>query len=128
MNGSSSGGVGYVFDLLCAGDVEAGWVAPLAAAPPDACRFDDVGGVPALRCVRTGASRLAAVATLVAQLRDGYGIAADDLGFERLWEWAGSREERERMVAQLLLMATHRARLVGMSAEVLVAFVRTTMG
>jgi hypothetical protein len=117
----------YVFDLLCTGSVEPGRVAALAAAPPDGCRFADVDGMPALRCVRPGPSRLAAVATLVAQLRDEYGIEADDLGFEQLWEWAGSLEERERMVAQLLLMATHRARLVGLSTDELVAFVRTTM-
>jgi hypothetical protein len=118
----------YVFDLLCTGSVAPGRVAALAAAPPDGCRFTDVDGVPGLRCVRPGPGRLAAVAALVAQLRDEYGVEADDLGFERLWEWAGSREERERMVAQLLLMATHRARLVGLSTDDLMGFVRTTMG
>jgi hypothetical protein len=45
----------------------------------------------------------------------------------KLWEWAGSRESRERMVAQPLLMAIHRARLVGLSTDDLLEFVRTTM-
>lgn len=78
--------------------------------------------------MRTGSSRLVAIATLLVQLREEYGIEADDLGFEKLWEWAGSRESRERLVAQLLLMAVHRARLVGLSTEDLVGFVRTAMG
>jgi hypothetical protein len=117
----------YVFELLCTGPVESGRVAALAAAPPDGCHFADVDGMPMLRCVRSGSSRLSAVATLVEQLRVEYGLDADDLGFERLWEWAGSREERERMVAQLLLMATQRARQVGLPADDLVEFVRTTM-
>jgi hypothetical protein len=118
----------YVFDLLCTGSVEPGRVAALAAAPPEGCRFADIDGMPGLWCVRAGPSRLAAVATLVVQLRDEYGIEADDLGFEQLWEWAGTLEQRERMVAQLLLMATRRASLLGLSADDLVAFVRTTMG
>jgi hypothetical protein len=117
----------YVFDLLCTGHVESDRVAALAAAPPDGCHVADADGMPMLRCVRSGPNRLSAVATLVEQLRVEYGLDADDLGFEQLWEWAGSREERERMVAQLLLMATHRARQVGLPADDLVEFVRTTM-
>jgi len=83
--------------------------------------------MPGLRCVRSGPSRLVAVAVLVAQLRDEYGIDADDLGFEKLWEWAGSRDAREQMIAQLLLVATHRARLLGLPTEELVGFVRAAM-
>jgi hypothetical protein len=118
----------WVFDLLCTGPVQPERVAALAAGPPPGCQFADFSGMPGLRCVRPGPSRLAAVAALVAELRDGHGVEADDLGVEKLWEWGGSRESRERMVAQLLLMATHRARLVGLPAEDLVAFVRATMG
>jgi hypothetical protein len=123
-----SGAPLFVFDLLCTGANEAGRVAALAAGPPAGCRFVDFDGMPGLQCVRTGSSRLAAVAELVAQLRDGYGMDADDLGFEKLWEWAGPRESRERMVAQLLLMATRRARLVGLPADDVVRFVRTVLG
>jgi hypothetical protein len=123
-----SGAPLYVFDLLCTGPVAPERVAALAAGPPAGCRFVDFDGLPGVRCVRPGVSRLAAVATLVAQLRDEYGIEADDLGFEKLWEWAGSRESRERLVAQLLLMATQRARRVGLPAEDLLEFVRTAMG
>jgi hypothetical protein len=39
----------------------------------------------------------------------------------------GSREWRERMIAQLLLMATHRAKLTGVPVEDVVGFVRATM-
>jgi hypothetical protein len=124
----------YAFDLLFTSLSRHGSgansvpLAALMADPPPGCRFVDFGGIPGLQCVRRGPSRLATIAALIAEVRDRYGVEADDLGFEKLWEWAGSREWRERMVAHLLLMATHRARLIGVPAEDLLAFVRTAMG
>jgi hypothetical protein len=122
-----SGSPLFVFNLLCTGPCEPDRVAALAVGPPAGCRFADFDGMPGLRCVRSGPNRLVAVAALVAQLRDEYGIDADDLGFEKLWEWAGNRDLREQMIAQLLLMATRRARLLGLPTGELVGFVRAAM-
>ncbi len=99
----------------------------LRTDPPEGCWFTEIADYPALRCVRHGPSRLSAIGGLVAQVRDWYGVEADDLGFEKLWEWAGTREWRERMVAQLLLMAAQRARLSGLPIADVVGFVRAAM-
>ncbi|GGM80242.1 hypothetical protein ACFFX1_33905 [Dactylosporangium sucinum] len=112
----------YVFDVLFTGAHDPA-LDVLASDPPAGCWLN----LPALQCARPGASRLAAIAELAAELRVGYGLEAGDLGFERLWEWAGQREWRERMVAHLLLMAVQRARWLGLPPEALTTFVRTAM-
>jgi hypothetical protein len=123
----------YVFELLFTSDPgsQAGAAdspyARLAADPPAGCWFEDFGGNPGLHCVRRGSSRFEAIATLIAEVRDTYGLDANDLGFEKLWEWAGSREWRERMIAHLLVMAADRARLTGVPASYLIDFLGTAM-
>ncbi|WP_238007321.1 hypothetical protein KZZ52_02400 [Dactylosporangium sp. AC04546] len=112
----------YVFDILFT-DVRDPALDVLASDPPAGCWLDP----PALHCARPGLSRLAAIADLAAELRIGYGLEAGDLGFERLWEWAGPREWGERMVAHLLLMAVQRARWLGLPEEALTSFVHTAM-
>lgn len=123
----------YPFDLLFTGragpdpgDAETRYAA-LAADPPAGCRFEDLGDFPALHCLRRGANRFQAISSTVAEIRERYGLEANDLGFEKLWEWAGSREWREEMIAHLLLMAAERARWTGVPAEHLVSFIRTAM-
>ncbi|MDG4829985.1 hypothetical protein O7627_11815 [Solwaraspora sp. WMMD1047] len=122
----------YVFDLLfTAAPVEepgtAASLAALATAPPTGCRFMDFDGHPGLRCVRPGTSRFEAISTLITHVRDRYGLDGNDLGFEKLWEWAGNRDWQERMVAHLLLMATDRARQAGVPVDDVLTFVRTLM-
>jgi hypothetical protein len=123
----------YAFDLLFtaypAGDAEPDpRFEALAAAPPAGCRFERFGSDPGLRCLRRGESRFEAIASLIAEIRLRYGLDANDLGFEKLWEWAGSRDWRERMIAHLLLMAADRARWTGVPTDDLVSFLRTVMG
>nr|MDT0658797.1 hypothetical protein [Micromonospora sp. DSM 115978] len=125
----------YVFDLVFTSDLTDDGPGPantlayeaLEADPPAGCQLDRLGPYPTLRCVRPGSSRLDAISALAAEVRSRYGIEANDLGFEKLWEWAGSREWRERMIAHLLLMAAHRARLTGVPTEELTHFLRTSM-
>jgi hypothetical protein len=124
----------YAFDLLFTGpgeradgDAERRYAA-LSANPPAGCRFEDRGDYPTLRCLRPGTDRFDAISGVVAEVRDRFGLDANDLGFEKLWEWFGGRDRREEMIAHLLLMATERARWTGVPAEQLVAFVRTAMG
>jgi hypothetical protein len=121
----------FVFDLLFSsypGDQPAAsdpTYRRLAENPPPGCRYATFGSVPGLRCIRRGTSRLAAIATLIAHLRQRYGLEADDLGFEKLWEWAGGREEREGLIAHLLLMAARRARWADVPPTELIRFLQT---
>jgi hypothetical protein len=98
--------------------------------PPAGCRWYDSRYHAGLYCLRRGATRLEAIASVVAEVRERYGLGTElnDLGFERLWEWYGSAEQGGDMVAHLLLMAVHRAELVGLSPEELVAFVTRVSG
>jgi hypothetical protein len=98
--------------------------------PPAGCRWYDSRYHAGLYCLRRGATRLEAIASVVAEVRDRYGLGTElnDLGFEKLWEWYGSPERGGDLVAHLLLMAVHRAELVGLSPEELVAFVTRVSG
>ncbi|MCW2888797.1 MAG: hypothetical protein JWL58_5659, partial [Streptosporangiaceae bacterium] len=91
--------------------------------PPAGCRWHDSHYHAGLYCLRRGATRLEAIASVVAEVRERYGLGSElnDLGFEKLWEWYGSPERGGDLVAHLLLMAVHRAELVGLSPEELVA-------
>jgi hypothetical protein len=96
--------------------------------PPAGCRW--YGYHPGLYCLRRGATRLEAIAGVVAEVRERYGLGTElnDLGFEKLWEWYGSAERGGDLVAHLLLMAVHRAELVGLSPQELITFVSRVSG
>jgi hypothetical protein len=98
--------------------------------PPAGCRWYDSPYHPGLYCLRRGDTRLEAIASVVAEVRERYGLGTElnDLGFEKLWEWYGSPELGGDMVAHLLLMAVHRAELVGLIPEELLAFVARVSG
>jgi hypothetical protein len=102
----------------------------VADEPPEGCRpIDWGGGYQGLFCVRPGSSRFAAVAGLVALLRDLYGVTdANDMAFEKLWEWSGDVEHRQDLVAHLVLMAAYRARQCGIDAAELAALAYAARG
>lgn len=62
---------GFVLVFAPAGDLTA-----VRAAPPAGCRWFGAE-LPGLRCVRAGATRLAAIAETVAALHADYGLAAE---------------------------------------------------
>jgi hypothetical protein len=103
--------------------------APVKAGPPSGCRWFADAYYPGLLCLRPGSSPLDAIAGVVAEVRDRYGLGTElnDLGFDRLWEWFGDHERRTELVAHLLLMAAHRANLLGLNPDDLVKFLRTVM-
>lgn len=120
----------FVFDLLFTsylGDQPAAAnpaYARLADDPPPGCRYQTIGSDPSLRCVGRGTSRFDAIATMITQIRQQFGLEADDLGFEKLWEWAGGRAHREGLIAHLLLMAAHRARWSDVPMSELIGFLQ----
>lgn len=98
-------------------------------APPVGCTFREDYGFARLECRWPGPDRLAAVGRLVREIRTVHGlVGTDDLGIERLGEWApDDREWAECTVGQLLLMGTGRAEQLGYGVEEVVAFVRDAM-
>ncbi|MDH2426854.1 hypothetical protein [Sphaerisporangium sp. TRM90804] len=108
---------------------ETGAWATVQADPPPGCRWLPDAARPGLVCLRPGASPLDAMAGVVAEVRERYGLGAElnDLGFDRLWDWFGDHERRTELVAHLLLMAAHRADLLGLAADDLAAFLRRVM-
>ncbi|GAA3823342.1 hypothetical protein GCM10022226_49880 [Sphaerisporangium flaviroseum] len=99
------------------------------AEPPSGCRWFADAHHPGLLCLRPGATPLDAIAGVVSEVRDRYGLGTElnDLGFDRLWEWFGDHERRTELVAHLLLMAAHRADLIGLDPDDLVRFLRQIM-
>jgi len=97
--------------------------------PPLGCTFREDYGFARLECRWPGPDRLAAVGRLVREIRTAYGlVGTDDLGIERLGEWApGDREWAECTVGQLLLMGAGRAEQLGYGLEEVLAFVRDAM-
>ena len=98
-------------------------------APPLGCTFREDYGFARLECRWPGPDRLAAVGRLVREIRTVHGlVGTDDLGIERLNEWApDDREWAECTVGQLLLMGASRAERLGYGVEEVVAFVRDAM-
>ncbi|WP_328767412.1 hypothetical protein [Streptomyces sp. NBC_00286] len=96
--------------------------ARLRENPPSGCEPDDWGCF-ALECERPGATLLAAVTDTVAEIRREYGLVMSSLGIEKPEEWYGEGKDgfKGRVVAHLLLMAAHRAALIGYSRDELVA-------
>ncbi|MEV7967566.1 hypothetical protein AB0O34_16500 [Sphaerisporangium sp. NPDC088356] len=103
--------------------------AQVKADPPSGCRWSPDVHHPGLLCLRPGPSPLDAIAGVVSEVRDRYGLGTEltDLGFDRLWEWFGDHERRTELVAHLLLMAAHRAGLLGLDPDDLVRFLREVM-
>ena len=97
--------------------------------PPLGCTFREDYGFARLECRWPGPDRLAAVGRLVREIRTAFGlVGTDDLGIERLGEWApDDREWAECTVGQLLLMGTGRAEQLGYGLEDVLAFVRDAM-
>jgi hypothetical protein len=99
--------------------------AALLADLPAGCKSSVDGRRIYLSCQRTAATRLDAIAQVVGEIRQRHGISdADDLGIEKLWEWAGQSDESIDITAQLALMAARRANVLGISTDELIAFLR----
>ncbi|GAA3194050.1 MULTISPECIES: hypothetical protein [Streptomyces] len=89
--------------------------AGLRASPPEGCVPVDWGRF-ALTCERPGRTLLDAVAGTVAEIRREHGVVMNSLGVEKPDEWfdADSKDGyAAEIVAHLVLMAAHRARLLG---------------
>ena len=98
--------------------------AGLRARPPEGCVPVDRGCL-ALECERPGRTLLDAVAGTVAEIRREYGLVMNSLGVEKPQEWLGDDPDGHpgQTVAQLMLMAAHRARLLGYGRRDLVRLI-----
>jgi hypothetical protein len=88
--------------------------ASLRDNPPSGCVPADWGYF-ALECERPGATLLDAVTDTVAEIRREHGLAMNGLGIEKPGEWFDVDKDgyAAEIVAHLLLMAAHRAALLG---------------
>lgn len=104
----------------------------LRTRPPRGCEPDDRGCF-ALNCERPGASLLSAVADTVAEIRREHGLVMNSLGVEKPDEWFAddwfaddSSGYGAQIVAHLMLMAAHRAALLGYGRKDLVRLLDAT--
>ncbi|GGV52452.1 hypothetical protein GCM10010293_64810 [Streptomyces griseoflavus] len=89
--------------------------AGLLARPPEGCVPVDRGCF-ALTCERPGKTLMDAVAGTVAEIRREHGLVMNSLGVEKPQEWFDADTKNgyaAEVVAHLVLMAAHRARLLG---------------
>ncbi|CAL9638511.1 hypothetical protein [Streptomyces griseomycini] len=89
--------------------------AGLRARPPEGCVPVDRGCF-ALECERPGRTLLDAVAGTVAEIRREHGLVMNSLGVEKPQERSDADHENgyaAKTVAHLVLMAAHRARVLG---------------
>ncbi|WP_112468633.1 hypothetical protein [Streptomyces triticisoli] len=95
--------------------------AGLRERPPAGCFPADWGRF-ALECERPGKSLLDAVTGTVAEIRREHGLVMNSLGIEKPQEWLGADKNgyAAQIVAHLLLMAAHRASLLGYGRKDLV--------
>ncbi|MGW3355015.1 hypothetical protein ACWDFL_06295 [Streptomyces bungoensis] len=95
--------------------------AGLRAHPPEGCEPVDWGCF-ALKCERPGKTLLDAVASTVAEIRREHGLVMNDMGIEKPQEWLGDDKNgyAGQIVGHLLLMAAHRASLLGYGRKDLV--------
>lgn len=95
--------------------------------PPEGCVPVDWGCF-ALECERPGKTLLDAVAGTVAEVRREHGLVLNSLGVEKPQEWLGDDRDGCAAViaAHLLLMGTHRARLLGYGRKDLVRLLDST--
>ncbi|MFD3627350.1 hypothetical protein ACE1N8_30800 [Streptomyces sp. DSM 116494] len=101
--------------------------AGLRERPPKGCVPVDRGCF-ALECERPGKSLLDAVAGTVAEIRREHGLVMTGLGVEKPHEWLGSERDgyAAQIVAHLVLMAAHRARLLGYGRKEVVRLLDAT--
>jgi hypothetical protein len=127
-----TGGPLFAFPLIACPIGRTREVAEYAASAahlPAGCQWSKGWGYPALVCLRPGATLLDAIGGLAGELRQrGFGSDFCDVGWEKLYEWWGDSGRRTRLIAQLLLMAVHRAEDVGLPAEEVVGFMRSAYG
>jgi hypothetical protein len=95
--------------------------------PPKGCVPVDRGCF-ALECERPGRTLMDAVAGTVAEIRREHGLVMTGLGVEKPDECLGSDRDgpAARTVAHLLLMAAHRARVLGYGRKDLVRLLDAT--
>lgn len=89
--------------------------------PPSGCEPVDWGGF-ALKCERPGRTLLEAVSGTVTEIRRAHGLVMNSLGVEDPGEWLGDDKDGygAQIVAHLMLMAAHRAALLGYGRKDLV--------
>ena len=113
-------------------DADGDRYAAVRADPPTGCVVREQDSQPQrvyLWCEREAPHRLDAIARVVGEIRTRYGLPdADDLGVEKLWEWAGHSDFSIDVIAQLALMAARRAETIGIGLDELIAFLRQTGG
>ncbi|MFJ8198217.1 hypothetical protein [Streptomyces sp. NPDC096152] len=88
--------------------------AALRAHPPAGCVPADWGCF-ALECERPGKTLLDAVTGTVAEIRRDHGLVMNGMGIEKPQEWLGDDKNGygAEILGHLLLMAAHRASLLG---------------
>jgi len=99
----------------------------IKASPPTGCTPENFNNMFGLQCQRTAPTLLDAVAEVCAEVNTTHGILLNDLGLEKLWEFApdGPNGFGATLIGQLLLMAAHRASLLGYTTEDLTRFLNT---
>lgn len=98
--------------------------AEIKARPPEGCVVENFDGIFGLACVREAGTIVAAVAELVAEIYDRYGLLMDSLGVEKPHEWFGDDAEGYSgiITAHLLLAAAARMTQLGFTHEDVTSF------
>lgn len=101
--------------------------AALRASPPAGCVSADWGCF-ALECERPGRTLLDAVTGTVAEIRHEHGLVMNGMGIEKPQEWLGDDKDGygAEIAGHLLLMAAHRATLLGYGRKDLVRLLDAT--
>lgn len=100
--------------------------AAITLDPPRGCKAISFDGYFALDCEREAEDKWEAVTGVIAEVRSRFGLVLNDLGIKKVYEWFGDDPDGfgPELVAQLLSMAAERGRLVGLSTDRMVAFLR----
>jgi hypothetical protein len=101
--------------------------ADLRASPPAGCVPADRSCF-ALECERPGKTLLDAVTGTVAEIRREHALVMNGMGIEKPQEWLGDDKDGygAEIVGHLLLMAAHRATLLGYGRKDLVRLLAAT--
>jgi hypothetical protein len=119
------------FSLVHEDFAEAGFederYAAVRANPPQGCEPADWGCF-ALECQRPGKTLLDAVTSTVAEIRREHGLVMNGMGIDKPQEWLGDDKNGHgaHIVGHLLLMAVHRASLLGYRRKDLVRLLDAT--
>lgn len=99
----------------------------IKANPPAGCTPENFNNLFGMQCQRAAPTLLDAVAEVCAEVNTTHGILLNDLGLEKLWEFApdGLNGFGATLTGQLLLMAAHRANLLGYTTDDLTRFLNT---